>query len=173
MCDSLFQHFTQCHAEFPIGRYRVDLYFPHERVAVECDGYGHSSYNDEYEAKRQAFIERTLGCRFYRFNPDEPYFSLYKHMRNIVQLINTRTSAATIINNPRCEICNATTSSGTPSYVNHQQPQACVHAVVLNDLRTQRLYKRAPVICINSRNSLRKRSFVVYPYLQTGSRRQR
>lgn len=79
--------FTQSISEFSIGLYRIDLYFPHEKIAIECDGNGHSNYNETDEYIRQSFIENALNCKFYRFNPDIEYFSIYKVISDLILLI--------------------------------------------------------------------------------------
>jgi len=66
---------------FPIGDYFVDLYFPKEKIAVECDENGHISYKNDI--KREDFIRQTLSCSFIRFNPDEIGFNI----GNVISLI--------------------------------------------------------------------------------------
>lgn len=54
--------------------YRIDLYIPELKVAVECDEDGHSQYaNDEV---RQKAVENELGCTFIRYNPDDKDFNI-------------------------------------------------------------------------------------------------
>lgn len=67
-----FQHENQ----LEVGSYRLDLYFPELKIAVECDEFDHENYNAAEEIKRQLYIERELGCYFVRFNPDEPNFNV-------------------------------------------------------------------------------------------------
>jgi len=62
-------HRFSSETQFSVGTYRIDLYFPSERLAVECDEHNHAAYRSDAEAKREAFLESTLNCRFYRFNP--------------------------------------------------------------------------------------------------------
>ena len=50
--------------QFCCGRYRSDLYFPRQKVAVECDEGDHKHYNFQAEYKRQRFLEQQLTCRF-------------------------------------------------------------------------------------------------------------
>ena len=61
--------------EFKCDRYSIDLYFPNERVAVECDEHDHGAYVNDDE--RQLAIEERLDCVFFRFNPDDPDFNLH------------------------------------------------------------------------------------------------
>lgn len=70
-----FAHLPQ-EAERRVGPYRVDLFLPSFGIAIECDELDHSRYDPEEEAARQAFIERELGCRFIRYNPQAPGFNV-------------------------------------------------------------------------------------------------
>ena len=55
--------------------YRIDLYFPKHKLAIEFDENGHKGRNIDYEIKRQKTIEKQLDCEFIRFNPDrEDYY---------------------------------------------------------------------------------------------------
>jgi len=74
--------------QFPVERYRIDLYFPAERVAVECDEYGHRDRCPVQEATREQFIAARLGCRFVRFNPDAPAFCVFDTIREIMQALD-------------------------------------------------------------------------------------
>ena len=60
--------------QFVVGDYRIDLYFPDERIAIECDEDNHIRYKNDPE--REAFIIQILHCSFLRFNPDEPGFNI-------------------------------------------------------------------------------------------------
>ena len=41
------------------GPYRIDLYFPEYRLAVECDENNHDDRDPDYERKRARFIKRN------------------------------------------------------------------------------------------------------------------
>ena len=56
--------------QFSVGKYRIDLYFPRYKLAVECDEFGHKDRDIEYEVICQKYIEKLLNCTFVRFNPD-------------------------------------------------------------------------------------------------------
>ena len=71
--------------QFSIGDYRIDLYFPKEKIAIECDEFGHKDRNQEYEETRENFITDQLKCKFIRFNPDEPNFSIFAVIDRIVK----------------------------------------------------------------------------------------
>lgn len=73
--------------QYHIGKYKIDLYFEKERIAVECDEFGHSSRFPEDERTRQEYIENALSCKFVRFNPDAPDFNIFKTIGEITSLI--------------------------------------------------------------------------------------
>ena len=54
------------------NKYVIDLYIPLYNIAVECDEFNHSD-----REIRQRYIEEKLGCKFVRFNPDEPNFTVH------------------------------------------------------------------------------------------------
>ena len=54
-----------------VGGVYIDLYIPESKLAIECDEFGHQSYNVVDEERRQSFIENKLSCTFIRFNPCE------------------------------------------------------------------------------------------------------
>lgn len=72
-----------CDRSYHIDGYFIDLYFPAERIAIECDEHGHQRYSQENEHVRQAHIECALNCKFIRFNPDAPDFDLAVLLRII------------------------------------------------------------------------------------------
>lgn len=56
--------------QFPVGKsYRVDLCYPKYRLLVECDEYGHKSYNASEERTRTEALESYAGQRIIRFDP--------------------------------------------------------------------------------------------------------
>ena len=50
--------------QFSVGGYKIDLYFPRHKLAVEV--------------RRQKYIENKLGCQFIRFNPDARDFNIFE-----------------------------------------------------------------------------------------------
>ena len=53
-----------------IFSYNIDLYFPEHKLAIQGDEKAHTDRNINYEKKRQKVIEKELGCKFIRINPD-------------------------------------------------------------------------------------------------------
>ena len=62
--------------EYGVGKYRIDLYFPKYKLAVECDENNHKNYEILEEKLRELYIKERLKCTFIRFNPDEPEFNV-------------------------------------------------------------------------------------------------
>ena len=77
--------------QFPVNNYRVDLYFPEYRLAIECDENGHSDRDQTSEETREMCIEDELKCSFIRFNPDDNQFNIFQIINKIYNYINTYT----------------------------------------------------------------------------------
>ena len=73
--------------QFPIGSYKVDLYFPAQRVVVECDEHGHKCYNEQQQHCRTTFISQQLMCKWYRFDPYQAGFDIHKTFSDVMQLV--------------------------------------------------------------------------------------
>ncbi|HLZ57692.1 MAG TPA: hypothetical protein VKR06_12150 [Ktedonosporobacter sp.] len=69
--------------QYKVTPYRIDLYFPTYKIAVECDEEGHRGYDRGSEVQRQTYIEQKLGCVFIRYNPDDPNF----HVGDVIHKI--------------------------------------------------------------------------------------
>lgn len=68
----------------PGSKYRIDLYVPAIRLAIECDEYNHAAYEKELDTAREAFVKSTLGCRFYRYNPHSKDFNIFGTIGDIM-----------------------------------------------------------------------------------------
>lgn len=63
--------------QHPVLGYRIDLYFPDHRVAIECDEEGSHGPGRVSEDKiRERKIIDHLSCTFVRFRPERPDFDL-------------------------------------------------------------------------------------------------
>ena len=51
--------------------YKIDLYFPEHKLALEVDEKGHTDRGKRKEIERQEKIEKKLGYKFIRINLDE------------------------------------------------------------------------------------------------------
>jgi len=80
--ESAVKGYSECFRPYAVNSYRVDLYLKDLKIVIECDERGHKYKQTWDENARQEEIEQTLGCKFIRFNPDDPGF-------NIGQVVNT------------------------------------------------------------------------------------
>jgi len=62
--------------EFPIGDYRIDLWIPSIRMAVECDENNHKDYDKNQEKEREDFITHALQCSYIQYNPYAQDFNI-------------------------------------------------------------------------------------------------
>jgi len=74
------------YTQYNVGSYRVDLYIK-DKLIVECDENDHSDRDAMYEYKRETYIQSKLKCPIFRFNPDEPGFSVHKLIRNLTEIM--------------------------------------------------------------------------------------
>ena len=56
--------------QYSILGYRIDIYFPKHKLAIEVDELGHADKNLSNEIERQKALEKELDCVFIRINPD-------------------------------------------------------------------------------------------------------
>ena len=71
--------------QYGVDGYRIDLYFPAYKLAIECDEFNHNDRDVEYEVRRQNHIENKLGCHFIRYNPDAGDFNIFRVINRIYQ----------------------------------------------------------------------------------------
>lgn len=83
---SAFKH-LQLVQQYKVSSFRIDLYFPDYKIAVECDENGHKHYQRDAEATRQAYIEQALGCKFVRYNPDALDFNIGDVIHRIMMFV--------------------------------------------------------------------------------------
>jgi very-short-patch-repair endonuclease len=74
--------------QYTIYNYRIDLYFPDYKLAIECDEDFHI-YNKEKDNLRECLIKQKIGCKFIRYMPNSNEFNLlvvvnqiFRHIRN-------------------------------------------------------------------------------------------
>lgn len=75
--------------QFPVDKYRIDLYIPRYKLAVEIDENGHIYVDKDYEQTRQKKIKKILGCKILRFNPDNKKFKISQLLAKITAHIFT------------------------------------------------------------------------------------
>ena len=64
----IFQHYA-------LG-YRIDMYIPEYKLAIEVDELGHCTRALKGEMERQKRIEEELGCKFIRIVPSRENFDI-------------------------------------------------------------------------------------------------
>lgn len=87
--ESVIKVFSSLNPEkqFSCGPFRIDLYFPDQKIALECDEHGHLNYNADDEIQRQAFIEAQLTCTFVRYNPHAADFRIVDLIAELMPIL--------------------------------------------------------------------------------------
>ena len=79
--------------QLSIGSYRIDIYFPEHKLAIEYDEHDHKDRDIDYEIRRQRFIEDQLNCKFIRYNPYGKDFMIESVTNKIFQYIYQKHSS--------------------------------------------------------------------------------
>ena len=69
--------------QYSVLGYRIDLCFHDYKLAKENDEKGHKDRNVDLEIQRQKALEKELGCKFIRIDPDEEDFNIFKAINEI------------------------------------------------------------------------------------------
>lgn len=83
--EAAFKHLNPIRQFFVCG-YRIDLYFPQQRVAVECDE-THHNQSRVADKERQLAITASLDCRFVRYQPQAPGFNVGAVINELIMLL--------------------------------------------------------------------------------------
>jgi len=86
--ENSFKGIIECKRQYIIGNYRIDLYFPTYKLAIECDENNHDDRDAEKEKEREDYIV-SLGNKVIRYNPNVPTFDLSNVLREINYIIIT------------------------------------------------------------------------------------
>ena len=81
-----FNEVTSLKRQYKINTYRVDLYFLDYKLVIECDEYGHTDRDPNYEKTREEYIT-SLGNKIIRFNPNIEKFDLSNVIKDINKVI--------------------------------------------------------------------------------------
>jgi very-short-patch-repair endonuclease len=84
--ENSFKGIIECYRQYIMGSYRIDLYFPKYKLAVECDEYNHSDRDIHKEKERETYI-KSLGNILIRYNPNMPNFDISNVLRDIHKVI--------------------------------------------------------------------------------------
>jgi len=70
-----------------VDKYRIDLFLPIQKLAIEIDENGHKDRNQMYEQTREETLTTLLSCKFMRINPDDRDFNIALCLSNITRVI--------------------------------------------------------------------------------------
>ena len=73
--------------EFKVDNFRIDLYLPKHKIAIECDEDNHKYHSINREFGRQSYLELSLSCEFIRYNPDALDFNIGSVINQILTRI--------------------------------------------------------------------------------------
>ena len=79
---SIFPNEKIIFPHFILG-YRIDAYFPKQRLTSEVDEQEHQDRDFQCEIERQKVLEKDLGCKFIRINPGKENFDVYNEIGRI------------------------------------------------------------------------------------------
>ena len=89
--DVLTQMMVPFEFQKNVNNFRIDLYLPDQKLAIEIDEHNHADRDPSYEEEREAYIKTQLGCKFLRINPDSEGFKLSTFIGRIMrEIIATR-----------------------------------------------------------------------------------
>lgn len=63
--------------QYGCGCFKIDLFFPHYKLAIECDENNANHRNVKGDLMRQSYIEDHLKCTFIRYKPDAPDYCIF------------------------------------------------------------------------------------------------
>ena len=75
--------------------YKIDLYFHYCKLAVGIDEYNLEDRDIDCEIGRQKALEKELGCKFIRINPDKENFNFFKAINEIFRHIKESNKKST------------------------------------------------------------------------------
>lgn len=86
----ILQDIVVTHRQYKCGKYRIDMYIPSIRLAIECDEFLHKDYDAEQEEKRESYIKQQLSCDFLRFDPCHQNFKFEIFIKTVIKEVFTR-----------------------------------------------------------------------------------
>jgi very-short-patch-repair endonuclease len=84
--ENAFKGIIKYERQYIMGKYRIDLYFPDYKLAVECDENNHIDRDVISEKIRENYI-LSLGNTFIRYNPNIESFDLSNVIRDINKIV--------------------------------------------------------------------------------------
>lgn len=77
--------------QYLVDKYKIDIYLPHHKLAIEIDEHDHMDRNKTTEKEREVYIKKKLNCQFLRCNPDSKTFSIPALIGQITKRIYNQT----------------------------------------------------------------------------------
>ena len=71
------------------------IFFHDFKLAIEIGEKNHENRNTDRETERQKALEKELGCKIIRINPDKENFHIFKTMNEIHRQIKESTKKST------------------------------------------------------------------------------
>lgn len=87
--QTILKDIIECKRQFKVGKYYIDLYIPSKKLAIECDEYNHSKYDNAKEIEREKYLKEKLKCEIIRFDPCSKDFIFEEFMNKILKLVFT------------------------------------------------------------------------------------
>ena len=154
--------------QYTVLTYRLDLYFPRYKLAIECDENHHNQFADDY---RELKIKKNIpDCVFIRFKPFDKNFNIFKVINQIYQHIiaqkNTETTEGhhveTVESNNTETIEVNDVDSPTPNnieitHVDEPVPQIQAGPTMEepdNTFVKRRVHSRSPKVCQYDKTTL-------------------
>ena len=75
--------------------YEINFYFHEYKLAVEIDEKDHQDRDISREIERQKALEKELGCKFIRINPDKENCNIFKAQNEIFRHIKKSNKEST------------------------------------------------------------------------------
>lgn len=73
--------------QYHVVKYRIDLYFPRYKIAIECDEH-HHKYQRHNDIERMNIIKEFIpNIEFIRYDPDDKDFNIYNVLNRIMKSI--------------------------------------------------------------------------------------
>ena len=63
--------------QYRVLGYQIDFYFHDHKLAIDVDEKGYKDRNIDHEIQRQKVLQKELGCKFIRIDPDEENFDIF------------------------------------------------------------------------------------------------
>ena len=117
------------HTQYCVQNKRLDFYFSEYKLGVKIYEYGQADRDFENEQSRELMIEKKLGCKIIRINPDAADFSIYRLINQISMHIKQSTKKSLIDNFSKRLL-------GSEFKSNHSIKSKCLKWIVKNVLPT-------------------------------------